>query len=53
MGAWTFIKPRFENMCGRKIVYSGRLEAATPATGVSNWHKIEAEEIIVSAFKVK
>lgn len=24
MGAWTFIRPRFENMCGRKISYRGR-----------------------------
>lgn len=21
MGAWTFVKPRFENMCGRKVVW--------------------------------
>lgn len=24
MGAWSFIRPRFENMCGRKISYCGR-----------------------------
>lgn len=24
MGAWSFIRPRFENMCGRKISYRGR-----------------------------
>jgi probable 2-oxoglutarate dehydrogenase E1 component DHKTD1 len=24
MGAWNFIQPRFENMCGRRIKYSGR-----------------------------
>lgn len=27
MGAWNFIQPRFENMCGRRIKYSGRKEA--------------------------
>jgi probable 2-oxoglutarate dehydrogenase E1 component DHKTD1 len=27
MGAWSFIKPRFENMCGNRIKYSGRAEA--------------------------
>jgi probable 2-oxoglutarate dehydrogenase E1 component DHKTD1 len=27
MGAWSFIQPRFENMCGRRIKYSGRKEA--------------------------
>lgn len=27
MGAWSFIQSRFENMCGRRIKYSGRNEA--------------------------
>lgn len=27
MGAWSFIQPRFENMCGRRIKYCGRNEA--------------------------
>jgi probable 2-oxoglutarate dehydrogenase E1 component DHKTD1 len=27
MGAWNFIHPRFENMCGRRIKYCGRNEA--------------------------
>lgn len=51
MGAWSFIRPRFENMCGRKISYSGRSEGATVAVGVSSWHKVEAEHVIVDAFK--
>lgn len=51
MGCWTFIRPRFENMCARKITYRGRSEAPTTAVGVSSWHKIEAEQIIVDAFK--
>lgn len=25
MGAWTFVKPRFENMCGRKVVWNVHL----------------------------
>lgn len=52
MGAWSFIKPRFENMCGKKITYCGRSEAATVAVGVSSWHKTEVEEIISSPFKI-
>lgn len=52
MGAWAFIKPRFENMCGKKITYCGRSEAATVAVGVSSWHKIEAEEVITTPFKM-
>lgn len=27
MGAWSFVHPRFENMCGRRIKYCGRSEA--------------------------
>lgn len=49
MGAWAFIKPRFENMCGKKITYSGRCEGGTVAVGVAYKHKIEAENIIIDA----
>lgn len=51
MGAWSFAKLRFENMCGRKISYRGRYEGATVAVGVSSWHKVEAENVISDAFK--
>lgn len=27
MGGWSFVKPRFENMCGKRIKYCGRKEA--------------------------
>jgi probable 2-oxoglutarate dehydrogenase E1 component DHKTD1 len=27
MGAWNFVQPRFENMCGKRIKYCGRYEA--------------------------
>lgn len=46
MGAWTFMKPRFENMLGRKLVYAGRSEAPTPAVGASTLHRIEVEHIL-------
>uniref|UniRef100_A0A182JSU8 Transketolase-like pyrimidine-binding domain-containing protein n=1 Tax=Anopheles christyi TaxID=43041 RepID=A0A182JSU8_9DIPT len=46
MGAWTFVQPRFENMCERRIQYRGRPEAATVAVGVSQWHVREAEDVI-------
>lgn len=51
MGAWSFIRPRFENMCGRKLSYYGRVEGATPAVGVSTWHRKEAEDIVAGPFK--
>ncbi|XP_073952200.1 probable 2-oxoadipate dehydrogenase complex component E1 homolog [Choristoneura fumiferana] len=46
MGAWTFVKPRFENLLGRKLIYSGRAEAPTPAVGASVLHRKEVEHIL-------
>ncbi|XP_038217145.1 probable 2-oxoglutarate dehydrogenase E1 component DHKTD1 homolog, mitochondrial [Zerene cesonia] len=46
MGAWSFIKPRFENLLGKKLIYSGRGEAATPAVGAPVLHRAEVEHII-------
>ncbi|XP_049870950.1 probable 2-oxoglutarate dehydrogenase E1 component DHKTD1 homolog, mitochondrial [Pectinophora gossypiella] len=46
MGAWTFIKPRFENLLGRKIVYAGRVEAAVPAVGARVLHQAEVQHIL-------
>ncbi|XP_055587135.1 probable 2-oxoglutarate dehydrogenase E1 component DHKTD1 homolog, mitochondrial [Uranotaenia lowii] len=51
MGAWSFVQPRFENMCGRRIKYRGRYEGATVAVGVSSWHAKEAEQVIKTAFE--
>lgn len=53
MGAWGFIKPRFENMLARKITYSGRVEGATPAVGVSSWHQKEVQEVVQNPFTMK
>uniref|UniRef100_A0A2M4BCS7 Putative 2-oxoglutarate dehydrogenase e1 subunit n=2 Tax=Anopheles marajoara TaxID=58244 RepID=A0A2M4BCS7_9DIPT len=51
MGAWTFVQPRFENMCERRIQYRGRSEAATVAVGVGPWHAKQAEEIVNTTFQ--
>lgn len=53
MGAWSFIKPRFENMMARKIKYSGRYAAATPAVGVGSWHQQEAQFVVMDPFDIK
>lgn len=53
MGAWSFVQPRFDNMCGHKLTYCGRKEGATTAVGVSSWHKKEAEEAILEPFRIK
>lgn len=46
MGAWSFVKLRFENLLGRKLVYAGRAEAPTPAVGASVLHRAEVEHIL-------
>nr|CAI5846988.1 unnamed protein product [Callosobruchus analis] len=52
MGAWTFIKSRFENLIGRKISYVGRETSAAPATGVGKIHQKEAEEVVNKPFSI-
>ncbi|XP_058126995.1 probable 2-oxoglutarate dehydrogenase E1 component DHKTD1 homolog, mitochondrial [Anopheles ziemanni] len=51
MGAWTFVQPRFENMCERRIQYRGRAEGATVAVGVSKWHTQQLEDVIKTTFQ--
>jgi probable 2-oxoglutarate dehydrogenase E1 component DHKTD1 len=50
MGAWTFIKPRFENLVGKKIRYVGRGPLAAPAVGISQIHHKEVAKIIADTF---
>lgn len=52
MGAWTFIKPRFENLIGRRIKYCGRKTSPVPAVGVAKIHKQEVEEIVTMPFSI-
>ncbi|KAK0098905.1 hypothetical protein PV326_000066 [Microctonus aethiopoides] len=53
MGAWTFIKPRFENLCGRRIKYCGRDELPAPAVGIAQLHQRQAQEVIKNPFTMK
>lgn len=50
MGAWTFVKPRFENLVGVKINYCGRDTLPTPAVGVGKWHQEQALHVINKPF---
>lgn len=52
MGAWSFVKPRFENIIAKKLIYSGRVEGATTAVGVSTWHKREVQHILEEPLKI-
>ncbi|KAG5337672.1 DHTK1 dehydrogenase, partial [Acromyrmex charruanus] len=53
MGAWSFIKPRFENLCGRQLRYCGRESMASPAVGDGQMHQREANEVIIEPFTLK
>ncbi|XP_015114177.1 probable 2-oxoglutarate dehydrogenase E1 component DHKTD1 homolog, mitochondrial [Diachasma alloeum] len=53
MGAWSFVKPRFENLCGRRLKYCGRESSPTPAVGVAQQHQREALEVVVKPFTMK
>jgi 2-oxoglutarate dehydrogenase E1 component len=39
MGAWSFLRPRLEQMVGKTVQYIGRPAAASPATGFPNIYK--------------
>ncbi|KAI0220198.1 putative 2-oxoglutarate dehydrogenase E1 component DHKTD1, mitochondrial [Lamellibrachia satsuma] len=49
-GAWSFIAPRFENIIGKKVQYTGRCVLATPAAGIGEVHREEAEQLLADAF---
>ncbi|RLU16243.1 hypothetical protein DMN91_012003 [Ooceraea biroi] len=53
MGAWNFVKTRFENLCGRQLKYCGREIMAAPAVGDGHIHQKEANDVIVKPFTIK
>ncbi|XP_033198783.2 2-oxoadipate dehydrogenase complex component E1 [Bombus vancouverensis nearcticus] len=53
MGAWNFVKSRFENLCGRLIKYSGRKPMAAAAVGAGKLHQQEAQVVTVKPFNMK
>ncbi|XP_014250511.1 probable 2-oxoglutarate dehydrogenase E1 component DHKTD1, mitochondrial [Cimex lectularius] len=52
MGAWTFMKPRFENLIGKRLKFVGRPPYAAPAVGIGEIHKKEAQYVIEQPFKM-
>ncbi|XP_078039369.1 putative 2-oxoadipate dehydrogenase complex component E1 homolog [Augochlora pura] len=50
MGPWNFVKPRFENLCGRRLQYCGRRPMAAPAAGDGHVHQQETQEVITKPF---
>jgi 2-oxoglutarate dehydrogenase E1 component len=52
MGAWRFISDRMDAIlatAGRALVYIGRQESASPATGMAHRHQQEQAEIVATA----
>ena len=51
MGPWTFVWPRIQSILGdrRRLRYSGREEAASPATGSPRTHKAQLERFLEDA----
>jgi 2-oxoglutarate dehydrogenase E1 component len=55
MGPWTFVAPRIEEVMGNmgmkqdRLIYVGRREAASPATGLMSRHKQEQEKLVDEA----
>jgi 2-oxoglutarate dehydrogenase E1 component len=49
-GGWTFMQPRLlELFPGRPIIYAGRPESASPATGLLRIHGEEQEKLVAEA----
>ena len=59
MGGWTFAREHLENviteigMKTKSVSYSGRKEAASPATGSAARHKLEQEALVADALGIK
>jgi 2-oxoglutarate dehydrogenase E1 component len=53
MGAWSFVRPRLEALVGDAVAgprFVGRPASASPATGSSESHKFEQDQIMEAAF---
>lgn len=50
MGAWSFVAPRFENIIGTKLNYTGR-ETQSCVSGTGSLHVKESKEILSKPFE--
>ena len=51
MGAWSFIKPRFENIIGIILNYAGRDVSCVPAVGIGELHSQEVKHVLSKPFE--
>ncbi len=52
MGAWTYVAPLLEAVLGTKILYAGRIAAASPASGSKTNHVREQQALLSQAFTI-
>ncbi|MBW2236312.1 MAG: 2-oxoglutarate dehydrogenase E1 component [Deltaproteobacteria bacterium] len=52
MGPWSFVRERFQDLLGadQELVYAGRRESASPATGSGRLHREQQAELVAAAF---
>jgi probable 2-oxoglutarate dehydrogenase E1 component DHKTD1 len=51
MGAWSFVRPRFESQLGVQLTYAGRGPLAAPAVGHTVRHKDEERALLADTFQ--
>jgi 2-oxoglutarate dehydrogenase E1 component len=52
MGAWFFVRPRFEKLIKKPLKYIGRNAAASPATGFPGIYRKEQAAVIDTALGI-
>ena len=53
MGAWSYMKVKFEEHLQKTLVYVGRKESASPAAGSYSLHKKQYETFMQEAFQLQ
>lgn len=50
IGPWEYMRPILEEITGKKAVYVGRAESATPAAGSRALHQLQHDKVMEEAF---
>ncbi|CAG2104913.1 unnamed protein product, partial [Medioppia subpectinata] len=53
MGAWSYVRPRFQDILNCRLRYVGRPPLSAPAVGIGELHKQEAADILLDTFRSK
>ncbi len=52
MGAWSYVSPIIKNKLDKNLIYVGREESASPATGSPKIHAIEIKKFLDEMYKI-